>query len=171
MDTSTFLAGSEAVLTAVVSLLVTGIAFLIGLIMIYSGFAKMVEYSRGNRQGQSTVGPVAINLLIGSMMIQLGRMVDGLIYTIFNEPAQSPNNAMAYIPEPVKSSAMLENLVQAAVLWVWAIGFVAIVRGLVLWNDLANGRNAQPSAGWRGFWHILFGAAAVNLTGVLKLFA
>jgi len=74
------------------------------------------------------------------------------------------------MPEPVSNNEMLSQMVNVGVLWVYCIGFVAILRGFVLWNAMANGGGRGQDNGWKGFWHIFFGAMAVNLTAVIKIF-
>lgn len=171
MDWSTFLAGSEEVTSAALTILTKGITVLIGIYMVYSGLAKMVAYAKNERQGQSTAGPVLINLAIGSIMLQFASVVDKLIFSMFASERQHPTAVLQYMPSQVADSPMLQQMMSAAALWVALIGFVAICRGLISWNDLANGRSGGQESGWKGFWHIIFGAVAVNLPGVLALFS
>lgn len=170
MDVGSLLAGTKEVVDALVRLLLSGVSVLLGVLMIFSGIRKMLAHGRGERQGQGTMGPVAINLLMGSFLLQLSTMVDSLIYTMFGTEREEPNAAMSYMPAQVADNEMLRNLVNVAVLWVFAIGFVAVIRGFVLWNEMANGQGRGQDNGWKGFWHIFFGAMAINLTGVLRLF-
>jgi len=170
MDLSGFLEGSRTFVQSFITLLSSAIAVLVGVAFIYSGLKKVVEHSRGLRQGQPTVGPVLINLAIGAALVQFSTMMDTIVYTLFAENRENPSAAMSYMPAQVKTSEVLQKLVEAGVWWVAAIGVVAIFRGLILWNDLAKGSNGQGSLGWRGFWHVIFGALCVNFTGVLKLF-
>jgi len=171
MDFSKILAESQAFVQTFVELLSSVVAVFVGAAFIYSGFKKMVDHAHGLRQGQPTFGPIMINLLIGAVMVRFSFMMDQLIWTIFQEGRESPSAAMSYMPEQIKKSGtMLYMLIEAAVWWIAAIGVVAIFRGLILWNDLAKGNGGQNSLGWKGFWHLFFGAACVNFTGVLKLF-
>ena len=169
MDMGALLAGTKEGVDSFVALLLTAVALMLGVWMIFSGLLKMVAFSRGERHGQGTAGPVAINLLVGSMLVQLSTTMDNLTETIFGGKAEDPNAAMSYLPAVAKSNPMIEQAVNVAVLWVFAIGFVSVIRGFVLWNDLANGNRGGSDSGWKGFWHIFFGAACVNITGVIKL--
>lgn len=169
MEWPAILEGSKETVTSLVGFLTSGAAVLMGSSFIYSGFSKMVAHSKGQRHGQPTAGPVAINLLIGAIMVQLSFMVDQFIVSMFGAGREDPNAAMSYMPSPVKDNVLLQQAVNAAVLWVYAIGFIAIFRGLVQWNALASGRGSAQDNGWKGFWHIFFGALAVNLTGFLRV--
>lgn len=169
MDFQAFVNGSAETVRALVSLLVSGLAVVLGTCFIFSGLLKVINHGKGLRQGQSTVGPVLINLGIGSILVQLSFMTDVVIQTIFGEERESPNQAVSYMPQNVHDSQLLEQGVAAAALWIFAIGFISVIRGLVLWNALAAGDRGQ-SNGWKGFWHIFFGALAINITGVIKMF-
>jgi len=170
MDLSAFLTGSQEFVREFVEALIPIIAILIGVAFIFSGLKKVVDHAQGLRHGQPTVGPVLINLFIGAIFVQFPRMMETFVQTIFQEKRESPSAAMSYMPAKVTESEMLSMLIEAAVWWVALIGVVAIFRGLVLWNDLAKGGGGQGSLGWRGFWHVFFGALCVNFGGVLKLF-
>jgi len=171
MDFSAFLNGSRETVHALVALLTGAIAVLLGVAFMISGLKKVVAHGRGERQGQPTVGPVLINLCIGGAMVQLGTMTDMLVQTLFGTGRESPNSAMAYMPDPVQESQLLSQAVEAGVYWVAAIGFIAIIRGLVLWNELAKGAGHGQNLGWKGFWHLFFGALAVNIPGTLRMLA
>lgn len=170
MDWQALLDGTQAAVTSIVAMLLSGFAILLGAIFIFSGISKMLAHARGERQGQATAGPVAINMFIGALLIQLPWTIQILSETMFNAGMQQPNNAMQYMPNPVNENKMLAQLVEVGVWWVYCIGFVAIIRGFVLWNALASGNSRGQDSGWKGFFHIFFGAMAVNLTEVLKMF-
>jgi hypothetical protein len=169
MNWEELLAGTQAAVTGIVTLIVTAVAVLLGAFFIYSGISKMLAHSRGERQGQSTAGPVAGNLLLGALMVQLAWTIDMISVTMFGATPDSPNSAMQYMPDPVASNPMLSQMINVGVLWVFCIGFVAIVRGFVLWNTMVSGNQRGQDEGWRGFWHIFFGAMAVNLTAVIRM--
>jgi len=172
MDLSALLSSSREIVQIFLNVLLPAITVLVGAVFIYSGLKKVVDHSHGLRHGQSTVGPVLINLGIGAVLIRFSFMLDQLIFTIFQDKRESPSAAMSYMPAQVKNSGtMLNMLVEAAVWWIVAIGAVAVFRGFILWNDLAKGQGGQSSLGWKGFWHLIFGAACVNFSGVLKLFS
>ena len=169
MDISAMLAGAKLVVESMVTMLLTAASMMIGAIMIYSGLAKMVAHGRGERQGQSTLMPVIANLAIGALMMQLASTVGAFVETVFGSAAEDPNAAMQYIPAPMQSAPMLTPAINIAVLWIYAIGFIAIIRGLILWNEMSNGGGRGGDNGWKGFWHIFFGAIAVNITGTIRV--
>lgn len=170
MDIAGMLNNTTEVVRALVAL-VTGVAsVLIGTAFIFSGIRKMIAHAHGHRQGQPTVGPVLINLGIGAVLIQVTFMTDAIVSSMFGSGVENPNAAMQYMPSQVSGDVVLNAMVNAALLWIYAIGFIAVVRGFVQWNSLANG-SARDGAGWKGFWHIIFGALAVNIAGTVGLFA
>jgi|GEM_PF-2376141 len=167
MDYQNILDGSEELVKALIKFLSSGVAVCLGSYFIFSGLQKMIEHSKGLRQGQPTAGPIAINLLIGSLMVQLSFTIDTLVETIFGGEKESPSEAMRYLPAQAADSKMMQTLVNAGVWWVAFIGVTAIMRGLILWNDLSKGRGAGESLGRTGFWHIVFGALCCNFPGLL----
>lgn len=173
MDWSAFLSQTKEVVSAFFTFMTTALSVVMGLAFFYAGLHKVVDHSKGLRQGQATVGPVLINFAVGALMIQFSTTMSMFVATLFGGGASysSPSKAMAYVPESVtQGSAMLRTAVEAGIWWVFAIGVVAIFRGLVLWNDLAKGAHQSGSNGWKGLWHVVFGAMAVNMAGVLQLF-
>lgn len=171
MDWSTILEGTQTLAVAVLGFIGKGVTIVLGLYFIGSGLNKMYAQAKGQRQGEATAGPVLINLAVGSLMIQFYTIVDTVIHTIFGEGQSSPSTVLQYMPSNISSSVMLLNMVHAAAIWVVMIGVVAFCRGLVLLNDLSNGHRAAQGAGWKAFWHIVFGAAAINIAGVVKWFS
>jgi len=171
MDYSEVLNNSKETVQALITFMSVALAMLLGTFFIFSGLKKVADYSNGQRQGQPIIGPVCINFFIGASLLQFSFMIKTIVYTMFGASLESPSRVMDYMPPQVKEGGgMVTALVGAAVWWIAAIGVAAILRGFIIWNDLAKGDRAQSSAGWKGFWHIFFGAACVNLTGVFKLF-
>lgn len=169
MDWSVLAAGTEEAVRAIVTLLTQSVCVLLGVFFFYSGISKMIAHSRGERQGQNTVGPVIGHLFMGALMVQLTWSINTISNTLFGSPIGNPTMALSYVPEAV-NTGLLNDVLTVGVLWVYCIGFIAVIRGFVLWNALASGESRQEGAGWKGFWHVFFGACAVNLTGVLRLF-
>ena len=169
MDLSALLSGSKETVTTLVTFLLTAFSVLLGAYMIVSGLAKMIAFSKGERNGQATAGPIVINLLVGAMLIQLSASIDMIVESIFGGRPEDPNGAMSYMPPPMKSSPTMEMAVTIGVYWIYAIGFMAIIRGFVLWNELASGGGRGSDNGWKGFWHVLAGAACVNITGTIRV--
>lgn len=171
MNWETILANTKEIVSGLTSFLISAVAFFIGVLFVFSGISKILAYSKGERQGQPTGGPVAINLVVGSFLLQLSFTVGVLMDSVFGEKPSKPNEVLAYMPSQVSNSEFLKQMVETAAWWVYAIGYIAVIRGFVLWNELANGsRGSTDRAGWRGVWHIFFGALAINLPGTLKWF-
>lgn len=170
MDWGALLEGTREAVSALVSLLITGVAVFLGALFVYKGVAKMLAHARGERQGQNTVGPVVGHLLIGALLLQFSFSVSTISNTLFNENAGlKPNAALAYMPPHVAGNKFLVQMIEVGLLWVYFIGFVAILRGFVLWHAMVSGDSRGQDNGWKGFWHLFFGAMAVNITGVVKM--
>src|SRR5690606_4550516 len=107
---------------------------------------------------------------IGALMLQLSWSIEAISNTMFGDTREDIRGAMAYMPQPVHDNTMLGQAVEVGVMWVYCIGFAAIIRGFVQWNALASGNGRGQDSVWKGFWHIFFGAMAVNLTAVIKIF-
>ena len=169
MDLSSILAGTKAAVFGFVSFAMAALCVLLGVVSIASGLGKMVAYSRGERQGQSTAGPVAINLVIGSLLVQMSFTIDMVIESLFGSAPESPNAAMSYMPSLGAANPTMTMALNIAVFWVYCIGYIAMIRALVIWNAMANDRGGGQGNGWKGFWHLVGGAFCVNITGTIRL--
>lgn len=169
MNWQSFLTNTEALAQGIVMLLSTAASILVGLWMVISGLIKMVQYGQGLREGQPTVGPVLINLVVGALMLQFALTADSIVQMIFGGSMQSPITAMQYMPQEIQGSETMKQALTIGLYWVAAIGWVAVFRGLLLWNDLSKGQSASSQdAGWRGLVHVLGGAAAINIGGFVQ---
>jgi hypothetical protein len=167
MNWQAFLQGSEEFSKALISLLTAGACVLAAAWIAASGLRKLVAASKGQRQGQGTVGPVAINFFIAALMAQLSTVAGNTVELMFGSGISDPREALSYMPSQISGNQTLMMVVGVAVYWLAALGWVAVFRGLLLWNSLSEGASAGGrDLGWRGFWHILGGAALINIGGL-----
>ncbi|WP_354687122.1 hypothetical protein [Cupriavidus necator] len=167
MDWQAFLEGSIAFCKALVSLLTSGACVLGATWIAFSGLRKLVAASKGHRQGQPTIGPVAINFLIAALLAQLATVAGNTVELLFGTGISDPREALSYMPSQVAGNETLMFVVSVAVYWLAALGWAAVFRGLLLWNSLSEGASAGGrDLGWRGFWHVLGGACLINIGGL-----
>lgn len=149
--------------------ILTSLAVLVGVIFIYQGIKKQIDHARGANPHESVFGYIAINFATGAALIQLSFFISAIVQSLFGTDVEAPIEALMYMPEQVQGTKVLDAAMKAASVWVSVIGSISIFRGIVLWNSLAKGQQAIQGAGWKGFYHILFGGLAVNITGLLRL--
>ena len=160
---------SEELMVAFVTFLTTAFTVLLGLWCIAYAFYKMADYAKSERQGKGVVGPIVGNFLIGTMLVQFGSTVGLLVRSFFGSDYEKPQNAMNYFPASLTSTEVMQQAMTVVVIWVFALGFVAILRGLLIIRALASGHQTQKT-GWSAFWHIIAGAICVNISQVIRSF-
>lgn len=117
-----------------------------------------------------TLGSVVLVLFLAGLLLSLPTTIEHNVQ-LFGGPGASYRSALALTPPPGASNWLLVALVQAIGTWVFLIAAVATYRGILLWVQLANGGSAGSGASgdlfWRGLWHIVFSALAINLVNLL----
>ncbi|WP_432263546.1 hypothetical protein [Cupriavidus sp. TMH.W2] len=167
MNWQAFLEASIAFSKALISLLTAGACVLAAAWIAIGGLRKLASASRGERQGQGTAGPVAINFFIAALLAQLSTVAGNTVEMMFGTGISDPREALSYMPSQVAGNETLMFVVSVAVYWLAALGWVAVFRGLLLWNSLSEGQAAGGrDLGWRGFWHLLGGSALINIGGL-----
>lgn len=170
MDWEAIVASSSSLTSSLATLIFTGVSVIVGVIFIFRGVKKIIEHGRGGNPHESIFGYLAINFATGAALLQFAFIVQSLSETVFGEKMKPASEALSYLPESVKGTEMLSAGLDIAFMWVSVIGMISILRGIILWNSLARGQSAREGAGWKGFWHILFGVLAANIAGTVALF-
>jgi hypothetical protein len=173
MDIATTLAGFRSIAENLVPLLLTAICVLAGLVLIFLAIRKVYRMGAagGYSQQQASWGGIAGQLLIGGMLLRMGATMEDVSHLLFGTGVQDIRGVMAYAPLPAQG-AFWGQVVEVCLLWVVMLGWAGAFQGLLLWNKGVSGSDSGQGGDyyWRGFWHILGGAAAVNLTGALQSF-
>lgn len=173
MDISTTLAGFRGLAENLVPLLLTAVCVVAGLLLIFMGIRKVYRMGQGGgyQQQQVSWGAVAGQLLVGGMLLRLGATMEDVSQLLFGTGVQDIRGVMAYAPLPSEAT-FWKQVIEVCLLWVVMLGWVGAFQGLLLWNKGVSGGDSGQGGDyyWRGFWHILGGAAAVNLTGALQSF-
>lgn len=147
---------------------VTVAAFVTGLFLLGNTMIHVVNAHRGqgplsHADGGVKVGPVLMRLVITACLISFGMYMTKTVETLFS--SQVPyRTALAYAPVAQMSNNAYWQLAWAVcIIWVVLIGVVGMFRGLLLWNDASTENQGNGDLFWRGMWHIVGGAAAVNI--------
>lgn len=171
-DLSATLAGFRGLAENLVPFLLTGAAVLAGLGVIFFAIRRIYQAGLPGHHGQRVSwGGVALQLLIGGLMLRLAGFMQDLSQLLFGTGIQDIRGVMAYVPLSGTASAWSEVL-EVVLLWVLMLGWLGAFKGLLLWNKASYGGDSGQGGDyfWRGFWHLIGGAAAVNLTGMLQSF-
>lgn len=178
-DISSVLNASRSLANNFVPFLVTAVAVVAGLLMIYSGISDMYHKGSASRMASmghqdASYGGIALKLLIGGMMLRLGSTVGDISELLTGSGTQDIRGVLAYAPvTQTAKAAFWMGVFEVCLLWVLMLGWLGAFRGLMLWHKAAAGSQSGGSAGdlfFQGFWHLLGGAAAVNLAGMIKAF-
>lgn len=171
-DISSTLTGFRALAENFVPFLLTGVTVLVGLLLIFAAIRKVFLLGKGQADRQQVSwGMVAGQLLLGGLMLRLGATMQDVSHLLFGSDIQDIRGVMAYAPLPAQAG-FWKQVLEVCLLWVVMLGWVGAFRGLLLWNKgVSGGGNGQSGDYyWQGFWHVLGGAAAVNLSGAIQSF-
>ncbi|HWS26694.1 MAG TPA: hypothetical protein VN259_09020 [Xanthomonadales bacterium] len=176
VDISALLAGAQAFAENLIPFLVGAAAVVVGLVVIFSAIRNVYQMGATGRASASGnevgYGGVAMKLLVGGLLLRFAATLQDTSQLLFGVAIQSHHGVLAYAPLPAQAG-MWRQVLEVVLLWVVMIGWVGAFRGLMLWNSAANGGGSGGSSGdlfWRGLWHLIGGATAVNLTGAVSAF-
>lgn len=147
---------------------VSVIAFVSGIFLLGNTMLHVVNAHRGqgalsHADGGVKVGPLVVRIAISGCLISFGMYMSKTIETLFAEEV-SYRNALAYAPVAQMSGNEYWKLAWGVcIVWVVLIGVVGMFRGLLLWNSATTENQGNGDLFWRGLWHIVGGAAAVNI--------
>lgn len=147
---------------------VSVLAFAAGVFLLGNTMLHVVNANRGqgalsHADGGVKTGSVLMRMGISACLISFGMYMSKTIETLFGEEV-SYRNAMAYAPVAQMSGNAYWKLAwSVCVVWVVLIGVVGMFRGLLLWNSASTENQGTGDLFWRGLWHIVGGAAAVNI--------
>jgi len=131
------------------------VAAFVGGMLIFQGLLRAWKLS--DNQGSVTGAQVFSSLIFGGLLLNWGSTTEMASSTV-----ALSGGALGYMPEA--SNAYFKSLLDSIYVLMAAFGAVAILKGLLLWKSVADGeRNGGEDAVWRGLWHILGGAFALNL--------
>lgn len=176
IDISALLTGAKAFAEQLVPFLVGALSIVVGLAVIFSAIRNVYQKGANGRAASSGneigYGGIAMKLLVGGLLLRFASTLQDTSKLLFGVGIQSYQGVLAYAPLPAQAG-LWKQVFEVCLLWVVMIGWIGAFRGLLLWNNAANGGGSGGSSGdlfWRGLWHLVGGAAAVNMSGVIGSF-
>jgi hypothetical protein len=167
LDLDALLNGSVTFTKGMLTLVFTSLSVLTGLICFFLAGKMCFAQAAGQRQGLPLFGPVASHIMIGYFFLILAGFSADVVYIFAGGEVQDPSNALSYLPPQLSQGDFWKRVTLAIVHWVAMFGGIAIYRGLLLWRDMSSGHaNQNGDLMWRGFWHIIGGAVALNIGGL-----
>lgn len=167
------LSASKSFANSFIPLLLTGLAVIAGLVILYFAIRDLYRKGEGRHAGQEVgYGAIALKFLVGGMLLRFGAFMQDISFTLFGAEIQGSTGVLAYMPIGVQAG-FWKQVLEVCLLWIVMLGWAGAFRGLLLWNSAANGGQSGGSSGdlfWRGLWHLIGGAVAVNLTGAIQAF-
>ena len=137
-------------------------------LVAYVGYRMAFSRAPGG-QGYGSGGPispvaVAALLFLAGVFMELPAMVRSTAQTVLGGTSDY-RQALALVPQYSGGNAFWTLVLGVVVMWIVLIGAVAAYRGFLLWMEMANGGGGSGKGDlfWRGLWHIVFGALAVNI--------
>lgn len=176
INISTILDGSKAMADGVIPFLLTGASTLTGLYLVWKAISLVYSMGKPQRSmqssGEASVMGIAMRLLIGGFMLRLGSTMEDVSQLLFGSGIQDYRGVLAYAPMPAQAGVW-RQIMEVILLWVVMLGWIGAFRGLLLWSKAGDGgggggRDGDPF--WGGFWHVVGGGAAINLTGAIQAF-
>lgn len=165
-------AGLREFAVAMMPVIFSGVAVFAGLLIIASSIMKMTRLAdeRGGSE-QATWGGVGFGLLIGALLLQFSSTMNDVSDLLFGTKIQDVRGVLAYVDSKGTSIGAWRAVLEAVLMWVVFLGWISAFRGFLKWNQAANGQSQGGSDPfWAGLWHIIGGAAAINLGGIVNSF-
>jgi hypothetical protein len=163
-DAATRMAAFLSNISGPLTFAVSALAYILGLIMLFQGFSRMVKYGQDAKSGPT---PIITSLIIGATLLALPQMMDATLSSIFGSSSIRTYSALSSLPTGATGSATTINAVMLSVFtFLGAIGWVSFLRGLVMLRTAGDGGQASRSA---AFTHIIAGAILVNFAAFVAL--
>lgn len=169
------LAGLRAMASNLIPLITGALTVFVGLGIIGSAVMTLVRAGdpRANQGQGSPWVKVFVKLLIGALLLQFGTTMQDMSQMLFGSQIQDYRGVLAYANVP-SGAGPWKNILEVCLLWVVMLGWVAAFRGFLQWNAAASGSGGSGGSSgdgfWKGFWHIVGGAVAINMTGAMRAF-
>lgn len=141
--------------------MVTAIAYVMGMYLIFMGILKLKQYGEARTQmsGQHHLKEPMAFLIIGALLIYLPTSVQLGLQTFWSNPVP-----YGYTTD----QNYFVQLYQSVFLVVELFGTIALVRGLLMLSK-AGGGHGQPGQFAKGVTHIIAGLLCINLYGLVQV--
>lgn len=145
-------------------LIMLGFCYLAGIIFIIIGISRLLKTEQEGPKGPTGFGTIMM-FLTGGILLSINKILGAAVQSVFQTGAE--NNAMLTYTEGMEDVAGNANAVIGAIMaFVAILGWISFIRGFFIMKDVAHG-NGNASA-MAGITHIIGGAVAVNLGGLIK---
>lgn len=172
------IAALQAVSTNFVPVISGTLARGTGIWLIGSSIMTFVKASDARNAGdeRSSIGRAAGKLLIGALLFQLSWTMSQFSLLLFGvglpeDSTASANQVLAYMSMPAAVTGFWRDVIQVCLIWIVLLGWASAFRGILQWHKAASGEGGnQGDPFWKGVWHIIGGAAAINMSGAMNAF-
>jgi hypothetical protein len=136
------------------------ISFLSGIYMVIRG---LIKGSKFGQDAKATVGTIAANIVIGTILFTIGSSLDTIMATVFGDGNISGSGSVvSFIGYNFGAgTGPFQDGVTAALAFVQMIGMIAFIRGWLILKDAVEGLGQKTVA--QGLTHILGGVLAINI--------
>ncbi len=144
--------------------IIWGSGVVLGLFLLTTGFMRMAK-GAGQDGPRGSLGPgTLMRILVGAILFSTAATADMFTASLFgNAVVQFKGLAIANIP--AASLANAEQAIGAILTFIQIIGFIAFMRGFLMFRALADGNTSVSSSA--AFTHVIGGALAINISPTL----
>lgn len=139
------------------------LAWVIGVTLVIIGIRQAATRGENGRQAGSWSQPMW-TVIIGVCFVALPGLSDTLAQTFFAQDTPDPSSIFSYAPATVgmmEAGSPARNMIVGIVTIIRFLGFIAIMRGLLLLRETANGGGQRTHFG-AGITFVCSGAFAIN---------
>ena len=153
--------------------LVTGAAYLLGILFVMKAFILMKEHGESRGQNAGGFKEVVAYLFVGGLLVYFPSAFQMLMRTTFGY-----ENALAYAPSGSNSTFITalfapgNELGSSLAIIIQLVGVISFVRGWILIVKASSGTQAAGGGGTgKGLTHVFGGILAMNIIGTLQVFS
>lgn len=137
-----------------------------GFILIFIGITRLMKSAQEGAKGPGGIGTI-MTFIAGGALISFSPMISVFVDSVFNSSTLLSHAALTYTDGMDETAITRSNTVIAAIMrFVMLLGLISIMRGIFIVRGVSEG-NSQASM-MAGMTHIVGGAAAVNLGGIIQ---
>ncbi|MEM6811376.1 MAG: hypothetical protein AAF549_02805 [Pseudomonadota bacterium] len=145
--------------------LITGFAWLAGIVLVMIGISRLLKSEQEGPRGPLGFGTI-MTFLVAGVLLSINNILGASVFSMFNTGTLAYAE-LTYTDGMDGDAVGHANAVIGAIMaFVAIVGFVSFVRGFFILRGVSEG-NSQASM-MAAVTHILGGALAVNLGGVIQ---
>lgn len=144
--------------------LMLGFCYLAGIIFIIIGISRLLKTEQEGARGPLGFGTIMM-FVIGGILLSINKILAAAVNSVFQTGAQN-NAALTYVEGLGESVGNANAVIGALMAFVAILGWISFIRGMFIMKDVAHASGQATSMA--GITHIIGGAIAVNLGGLIK---